>query len=60
MRILLFSGKGGVGKTSLSAATGVRLAELGYRTDGLAARPVLDRTFDLDRGLCEERARQKH
>ncbi len=32
MRILLFSGKGGVGKTSLAAATGARLAELGYRT----------------------------
>ena len=32
MRILLFSGKGGVGKTSLAAATGVRLVELGYRT----------------------------
>jgi arsenite-transporting ATPase len=31
MRILLFSGKGGAGKTSLSAATGTRLAELGYR-----------------------------
>ena len=28
MRILLFSGKGGVGKTSLAAATGVKLAEL--------------------------------
>jgi arsenite-transporting ATPase len=32
MRILLFRGKGGVGKTSLSAATGTCLAELGYRT----------------------------
>src|SRR5438445_661737 len=32
MRILLFSGKGGVGKTSLAAATGMRLADLGYRT----------------------------
>jgi len=32
MRILLFSGKRGVGKTSLAAATGLRLAELGYRT----------------------------
>src|SRR6266404_5668364 len=28
MRILLFSGKGGVGKTSIAAATGLRLAEL--------------------------------
>jgi len=29
MRILLFSGKGGVGKTSLAAASGVKLAQLG-------------------------------
>lgn len=32
MRILLYTGKGGVGKTSLSAATAVRCAQLGYRT----------------------------
>ena len=31
-RIILYSGKGGVGKTSLSAATAVRAAELGQRT----------------------------
>jgi arsenite/tail-anchored protein-transporting ATPase len=32
VRILLYSGKGGVGKTSLSAATAVRSARLGHRT----------------------------
>jgi arsenite-transporting ATPase len=32
MRIILYSGKGGVGKTSLSAATAVRCAERGRRT----------------------------
>ena len=32
MRILLYSGKGGVGKTSLAAATAVRAADLGRRT----------------------------
>ena len=32
MRIILYTGKGGVGKTSLSAATAVRCAELGHRT----------------------------
>ena len=32
MRILLYSGKGGVGKTSLAAATAVRSARLGKRT----------------------------
>jgi arsenite/tail-anchored protein-transporting ATPase len=32
VRIILYSGKGGVGKTSLSAATAVRAARLGHRT----------------------------
>jgi len=32
MRTLIFSGKGGVGKTSVSAATARRCAQLGYKT----------------------------
>ncbi len=32
MRIILYLGKGGVGKTTMAAATAVRCAELGYRT----------------------------
>jgi arsenite/tail-anchored protein-transporting ATPase len=32
MRILLFTGKGGVGKTTVAAATAVRAAKTGYRT----------------------------
>ena len=40
MRILLFSGKGGVGKTSLAAATGLRLAEKGYRTLVMSVDPA--------------------
>ncbi len=32
MRIMLYTGKGGVGKTSAAAATALRCAELGYRT----------------------------
>lgn len=32
MRVILCTGKGGVGKTSVAAATAVRSAELGYRT----------------------------
>lgn len=32
MRIILYTGKGGVGKTTLSAATALRSAELGHRT----------------------------
>src|SRR5438874_12881168 len=55
MRILLFSGKGGVGKTSLSAATGMRLAELGYRTLVMSVDPAhsLGDAFDLDAGLFD-------
>ena len=32
MRVLLYTGKGGVGKTTVAAATAVRCARLGYRT----------------------------
>lgn len=32
MRIIVHTGKGGVGKTSISAATALRCAELGYKT----------------------------
>jgi arsenite-transporting ATPase len=53
MRILLFSGKGGVGKTSLAAATGVRLAELGKRTLIMSVDPAhsLADSFDIGSGL---------
>ncbi len=49
MRILLFSGKGGVGKTTLAAATGLRLADLGYRTLVMSIDPAhsLADSFDL-------------
>jgi arsenite-transporting ATPase len=52
MRILLFSGKGGVGKTSVAAATGVRLAEMGRRTLVMSVDPAhsLGDAFDLDGG----------
>src|SRR5258706_5362654 len=32
MRVILYTGKGGVGKPSVAAATAVRCARLGYRT----------------------------
>jgi len=53
MRILLFSGKGGVGKTSLAAATGVKLAQLNYRTLVMSIDPAhsLADAFDLDTDL---------
>ena len=39
MRILLFSGKGGVGKTSVAAATGVKLAQMGKKTLVMSVDP---------------------
>lgn len=53
MRILLFSGKGGVGKTSVAGATGVRLAEIGYKTLVMSVDPAhsLGDSFDLEEGL---------
>jgi arsenite-transporting ATPase len=49
VRILLFSGKGGVGKTSLAAATGLRLAAVGHRTLVMGVDPAhsLGDAFDL-------------
>src|SRR5581483_7081797 len=32
MRVILYTGKGGVGKTTVAAATAVKCADLGYRT----------------------------
>ena len=53
MRILLFSGKGGVGKTSLAAATGLELSRLGYRTLVMSVDPAhsLADAFDLGTSL---------
>jgi arsenite-transporting ATPase len=52
MRILLYTGKGGVGKTSVSAATALRCAELGYRTAVIStdsAHSLAD-SFDMSLG----------
>ncbi|ROQ89578.1 ArsA family ATPase [Desulfosoma caldarium] len=55
MRILLFAGKGGVGKTSVAAATGVLLAERGLKTLVMSLDPAhsLSDAFDLDRRLMD-------
>jgi arsenite-transporting ATPase len=57
MRILLFSGKGGVGKTSLAAATGLQLSRLGYRTLVMSVDPAhsLADAFDLETELFHGR-----
>jgi len=57
MRILLFSGKGGVGKTSVAAATGLQLSRLGYRTLVMSVDPAhsLADAFDLETTLFQGR-----
>jgi arsenite-transporting ATPase len=52
MRIILYTGKGGVGKTSVAAATALRCAELGHRTVVLStdAAHSLSDSFDVPLG----------
>lgn len=52
MRLILMTGKGGVGKTSMAAATGLRCAELGYKTLVLSTDPAhsLADSFDMPLG----------
>lgn len=56
MRIIFFAGKGGVGKTSVSAATGIKSAEMGLKTVVMSldvAHSLAD-IFDLDRDLLDK------
>jgi arsenite-transporting ATPase len=52
MRILLFTGKGGVGKTTLAAATAARASEAGMRTIVCSTDPAhsLADAFDASLG----------
>ncbi|MEE9582543.1 MAG: ArsA family ATPase [Acidimicrobiia bacterium] len=52
MRVLLITGKGGVGKTTVAAATALRTADLGYRTLVMSTDPAhsLGDAFALDLG----------
>ncbi|MBW1918226.1 MAG: ArsA family ATPase [Deltaproteobacteria bacterium] len=56
MRIILFAGKGGVGKTSMAAATGVNIARRGQKTLVMSLDPAhsLADIFDLNRGLMDK------
>lgn len=49
MRVILYTGKGGVGKTTIASATGLLSAELGYKTIILSADPAhsLADSFDI-------------
>jgi arsenite/tail-anchored protein-transporting ATPase len=51
-RILVYTGKGGVGKTSVAAATALRCADLGYRTIVMSTDIAhsLGDAFDVDLG----------
>jgi arsenite-transporting ATPase len=57
LRIIFFAGKGGVGKTSVAAATGVRAAEMGRRTlvMSLDVAHSLADIFDLNQELLDRR-----
>ena len=52
MRVILMTGKGGVGKTSVAAATGLKCAELGHKTLVLSTDPAhsLADSFDIELG----------
>jgi arsenite/tail-anchored protein-transporting ATPase len=52
VRVILFTGKGGVGKTSVAAATAVRCARAGYRTIVMSTDPAhsLGDSFDVELG----------
>ena len=52
MRVILITGRGGVGKTSVAAATALRSAELGYRTLVLStdAAHSLSDSFEVSLG----------
>ena len=57
MRIIFFAGKGGVGKTSVAAATGIKAAEMGHKTVimSLDVAHSLSDIFDLERHLPDKK-----
>ena len=61
MRIILYTGKGGVGKTTIAAATGIKLAALGYKTIviSLDAAHSLRDAFDNHERLVHQRAEKQ-
>jgi arsenite-transporting ATPase len=61
MRVLLFTGKGGVGKTTIAAATAVRAADRGLRTLVTSTDPAhsLDDSFGVPLGAEVTEVRPK-
>ncbi len=54
MRIVVFTGKGGVGKTTIAAATGVLLAEKGLKTLVISTDPAHSLSDTLNTAPSEE------
>ena len=52
MRNIVFTGKGGVGKTTIAAATALKAAGMGYKTLVISTDPAhsLGDSFDIDLG----------
>jgi arsenite-transporting ATPase len=57
MRIILYTGKGGVGKTSVSAATGVRSAAFGHKTLILSTDTAHSLSDSFDREIGRDPVR---
>jgi arsenite-transporting ATPase len=51
VRVILYTGKGGVGKTTVAAATALRCAELGHRTLVMSTDPAHSLADTFDRPL---------
>jgi arsenite/tail-anchored protein-transporting ATPase len=56
VRIILFAGKGGVGKTSVAAATGIKTSQMGHKTVvmSLDVAHSLGDIFDIDKDLLDQ------
>jgi len=54
LRVIIYTGKGGVGKTSVAAATALRSARLGYRTIVMSTDPAHSLADSLDMKLSSE------
>ncbi|MEI6796483.1 MAG: ArsA family ATPase [Methanomassiliicoccales archaeon] len=54
MRVIIYTGKGGVGKTSVSAATALKAAKMGYRTIAVSTDAAHSLADSLDTPLSGE------
>ncbi len=54
MRIILYTGKGGVGKTTLSAATALKSAQMGHRTLVISTDPAHSLSDSFDQAIEAE------